>query len=90
MNDFKGKSDLRDASLKLFSLYKSVINTELKTMAELTKNPTCDVEQDEKKFNKLNDQALKKMDAGLKEFQEEQLKFSENFHFELNKPEDNN
>jgi hypothetical protein len=89
--DFGGKSELREASLKLFSIYKSVIQTELKTMVEIIKMPETEITPEvEARFDGMNDQALKKMDNGLKEFQEIQIKFSVKYNFVLNKSTDTN
>jgi len=91
MPDFGGKSEFREASLKLFSVYKSVIQTELKTMVEILKKPSAEITPEiEAQFDAMNDQALKKMENGLKEFQEVQLNFSVKYNFVLNKSTDTN
>jgi len=89
--DFGGKSEFREATLKLFSVYKSVIQTELKTMIDIIKMPGAEITPEiEARFDAMNGQALKKMDNGLKEFQEVQIKFSVKYNFVLNKSTDTN
>ena len=84
--DFAEKSELREAALKLFSVYKSVIQTELKTMVDILKMQPIEITPEiEAQFDTMNTQALNKMENGLKEFQVVQIKFSEKYNFVLNK-----
>ncbi|HNW69535.1 MAG TPA: hypothetical protein PKI01_03970 [Bacteroidales bacterium] len=89
--DFDGKSDLREAALKLFSVYKSVIQKELKTMIDILKMSPVDITPEiETQFDTMNTQALNKMDSGLKEFQAVQIKFSEKYNFILTRSTETN
>jgi hypothetical protein len=86
LDDFGGKSDLREASLKLFAIYKSVIQAEIKTMIEILKKPSTEITPEtETQIDVMYDQALKKMDNGLKEFLDVQYKFAGKYNFKLNK-----
>lgn len=91
MGDFDGKTELREASLKLFAIYKSVLQTEIKTMVEILKKPNEEVTPEmESLFEKTNVQAFEKMDNGLKEFQETQNAFAGRYNFKLNQPQQKN
>lgn len=89
--DFAGQSELREAALKLFSVYKSVIQTEIKTMVDILKMQPVDITPEiEAQFDTMNTQALNKMDNSLKEFQDVQVKFSLKYNFVLHKSTETN
>ncbi|HOY30873.1 MAG TPA: hypothetical protein PKW80_03245 [Bacteroidales bacterium] len=84
MNDFDGNTGMREGAVKLFSMYKSVVQTEIRAMIEILEKPEAEnAAETESRFNEIQNLALKKMDAGLAEFQEVQLKFADKYNFEL-------
>lgn len=86
MENFGGKSEFREASIKLFVIYKSVVQNEIKGMMEILNIPNTDITPEiESQFDNLNKQALEKMGNGLKEFQVVQYEFAEKYKFKVNK-----
>lgn len=86
MDNFDGKSEFREASLKLFAIYKSALQNEIKGMMEILKIPKTDITPEiESQFDNLNKQALEKMGNGLKEFQSIQYEFATKYKFKVNK-----
>ena len=54
MENFGGKSDFREASIKLFVIYKSVVQNELKAMIDIVKKPTAEITPEfESQFDNL-------------------------------------
>lgn len=86
MDDFGGKSNLKEHALKLFALYQSVIQNEIKGMLDILKKPSEEITPEmEQEFDNRNNQALTKMENGLKEFQKVQKDFADKYNFVLNK-----
>jgi hypothetical protein len=86
MEKFDDNQEFRDAALKLLATYQSLLQNELKKMVEYSKLPdeqyTTEMEDD---FNKLSDITMKRMDEELKQLNAIQLKFANNFKFEIEK-----
>jgi len=84
MDGFDGSTTLRDAALELFKTYQTVLNNELKTVAENYKLP-ADKYDDAMKTasDKAYDEALQKMDQALAKMEAEQKAFMENYKLEV-------
>ena len=86
MEDFDGSSEFKDGALKLFGIYKAVLEKEYKEMIALYKLPDDQFSSEvEDKWAGIHDQAFKKMDDGLNELRTIQEKFSEKYKFEIEK-----
>ncbi len=80
MGDFDGKTDFREASLKLFAVYKSVLQGEFKTMIDILKNSGAEIPPQAKdQFLSIREQASKKIENGLKEFRRAQDEFADKY-----------
>lgn len=80
MDDFDGRSEFREACLKLFAVYKSVLQGEFKTMIDILKNSGAEINPEAKdQFHSVNEQASKKMEYGLKEFRSVQHEFADKY-----------
>jgi hypothetical protein len=84
LEKFDGSTEFRDGALKLFGIYKSVLDNEYKEMVALYKLSdeqfTTKVED---KWNSIHDAAMKKMDDGLNELRAVQTAFSEKYEFQI-------
>ncbi|HOV11801.1 MAG TPA: hypothetical protein PLT47_00970 [Bacteroidales bacterium] len=86
MHSFDGTGDFRDAALKLFALYHSVITGELKSMTDILKIASHGLSAEAKEeFNVLYSNASKKMEDGLREFRGVQHDFAEKHHIVIEK-----
>lgn len=86
MDKFDGSTEFKDAALKLFGIYKSVLDNEFKEMIAINKLPDDQYTTEMKaKFDQLNDMAFKKMDDGLNELQVVQNRFAAKYKFEIEK-----
>jgi hypothetical protein len=86
LDKFGGDTEFRDEALKLFAIYKSCLQNEMKKMVDISKLSddmyTTEVEDE---FNSLNDVSVKKMEDGLKELNAVQAKFADKYKFQIEK-----
>lgn len=86
MEEFDGDTEFRDAALKLFAAYQSLLQNEMKKMVDYSKLPddlyTNEVEDE---FNKLSDIAINRMDEELKLLNATQFSFANKHKFEIEK-----
>ena len=86
LDKFGGNSDFKDAALKLFGVYKMLMQNEFKQMIAINKLPdeqyTTEVKE---KMTQLNDMSIKKLDDGLAELQAVQSAFAKKYKFEIKK-----
>lgn len=83
---FDKNSEFKDAALKLFAVYKSVLENEYKEKVALYKlSDALFTKEIEDKCAVLTDQALNKMNNALDELKPVQAKFAEKYKFEINK-----
>lgn len=86
LEKFGDDTEFRDAALKLFGTYKSVMQNELKKLVDFSKLPddlyTTEVEDE---FNKLSDITITRMDDDLKQMNAAQIKFANKHKFEIEK-----
>ncbi len=86
LDKFDGNADFRDGALKLFGLYKSILQNELKQMIAINRLPNDQFTPEIKdKMQKLGEQSMKKMDDGLAELQQTQSAFAKKYKFEIKK-----
>lgn len=86
MDAFDKNSDFKEAALKLFGIYKEVLNNEYKEMLALYKLPNdLFTKEQEERWGKLSEQAFEKMDKALNELKPVQAQFAEKYKFEINK-----
>jgi hypothetical protein len=84
MKDFDGTPEFKDESLKLFSIYKSVLEKEYTEMIKLYKLPEKSYGKKEiELWEKYNEQANKKMNEGLDKFRKFQIEFSKKYEFKI-------
>jgi transcription-repair coupling factor (superfamily II helicase) len=86
LEKFDDDTEFRDAALKLFATYRSVLQNEMKKMIDFSKLPdelyTTEVEDE---FTKLSDITLTRMDDDLKQLNAAQVKFANKHKFEIEK-----
>jgi hypothetical protein len=64
MDAFDGKTDFRDATLKMFMVYRSVLEVEFKEMTGICKLPDEQyTKEKESRCNELEEQIMKKIDV---------------------------
>jgi hypothetical protein len=86
LEKFGDDTEFRDAALKLFATYRSLLQNEMKKMVDFSKLPdeqyTNEVEDE---FNKLSDITIGRMDEDLKQLNAAQVTFANKHKFEIEK-----
>ena len=81
---FDGKTDFMDMAVKYLTSYKGVVENEYKEMNAINSKASEDItEDDEAKYNKLQDESDKKMTAASEEFDKFQKGFAVKYKFEI-------
>jgi len=86
---FAGKTDLKDAAMKVFEAYKDVTENDYPEMIKLAKTPdSLYTQETDDKVIEISKKIDDKLDKVIDAFVEKQEKFSEKYKFEL-KAEEN-
>ena len=84
LGNFKDKSDLKDATIKLFETYKSILENEYKKMIILSKLPENKFTSiEENKLEQLSTDIDKKLNEAFEEFTKKQREFASKYNFQL-------
>lgn len=84
MEDFDGKTDLKDAALKLFDVYKSLLENEYKEMVDIKKLPDNKVTDEVvEKWEDLAEKSSEELDRGMEILKTAQVEFSVKYRFTL-------
>jgi hypothetical protein len=84
MDAFDGKTELKDAALKVFKTYKDVVSNEYKSMIAYSKTPdSLYTQEDDDKVMELSNKIDEKLNKAIDEFVELQKQFASKYKFEL-------
>jgi hypothetical protein len=85
MNAFDGKSDLKDAALKVFATYRSVVDSNYRDMIKYAKTPdSLYTQEDDDKVIELSKKIDDKLNKAVEDFVSLQKSFAGKYKFELN------
>ena len=88
MQGFDGKTELKDAALKVFSTYKEVTEKDYKDMIKFAKTPdSLYTQEDDNKLIESSKKIDDKLNKCIDDFVLLQTKFAEKYKFELNNTE---
>jgi hypothetical protein len=84
MESFDGKTDFKDAAMKVFTAYKEVVDNEYKEMIKYSKVPdTLYTPEDDDKVIALSKKIDDKLNKSVDDFVQVQKSFAEKYKFEL-------
>jgi|GEM_PF-1083883 len=85
MDGFDGKTDLKDAALKVFITYRTIVDSSYAEMIKYAKTPdSLYTQEDDDKVIELSKKIDDKLNTAVEEFVERQKNFAAKYKFELN------
>jgi hypothetical protein len=88
MEDFDGSSTFKDAALKFFEVYNTVLDTYYSDMIKIYSIPNEEyTEENEAKFGELNDEMQAIYFPAFDTFKAEQEAFAKKYNFTIQQPE---
>ena len=85
MDAFDGKSDLKDAALKVFATYREVVDSNYNAMIKYAKTPdSLYTQEDDDKVIELSKKIDDKLNKAVEDFVTLQKSFAGKYKFELN------
>jgi hypothetical protein len=84
MDAFDGKTDFRDATLKMFGVYQSLLEKEFKEIIEICKLPDDQyTKEKQSRCNELEEQIMTKIDYELKVLNVAQYEFMKKYKLDI-------
>jgi hypothetical protein len=86
MAKFDGKTELADAAIKYFEVYKSAVEVEYKKMIDVLSKPVEEsTDADDEAYSKALDEVDKKLNAASAEFDAFQADFGKRYNYTIDK-----